>query len=48
LARRSASHDRRDDPLRTLVRTLARQAAREAFVRELARNGKDRLEVTVQ
>ena len=27
---------RRDEPLRVLVRTLARQAAREVFARELA------------
>ena len=39
---------RRDEPLRVLVRTLARQAARELFARELARQRQDRPEVTVQ
>ena len=34
--RRGAPRDRRDEPLRVFVRTLARQAAREAFARELA------------
>jgi hypothetical protein len=34
--RRAAPRDRRDEPLRVLVRTLARQAARELFARELA------------
>ena len=37
-----------DEPLRVLVRTLARQAARELFVRELAAQQQDRPEVTVQ
>jgi len=41
--------DRRDEPLRALVRTLARQAARELFVaRGLATQRQDRPEVTVQ
>ena len=39
---------RRDEPLRVLVRTLARQAARELFARELAAQRQDRPEVTVQ
>jgi hypothetical protein len=40
--------DYRDDSLRALVRTLARQAAREAFARQLAAQRQDRPEVTVQ
>ena len=40
--------DRRDEPLRALVRTLARQAARELFARELATQRRDQPEVTVQ
>jgi hypothetical protein len=40
--------DHRDEPLRVLVRTLARQAARELFARELAMGRQDRPEVTVQ
>ena len=40
--------DRHDEPLRALVRTLARQAARELFARELATQPQDRPEVTVQ
>jgi hypothetical protein len=43
-----SSRDRRDEPLRALVRTLARQAARELFVRELAAQRQDRPEVTAQ
>jgi hypothetical protein len=39
---------RRDEPLRALVRTLARQAAREFFARELAAQQRERPEVTVQ
>jgi hypothetical protein len=46
--RRDAPRDHRDEQLRVFVRTLARQAAREAFARELARQTKDRPEVTVQ
>jgi hypothetical protein len=42
------SHDHRDKPLRVFVRTLARQAAREVFARELAGQRQDRPEVTVQ
>jgi hypothetical protein len=45
---RAAPYDHRDEPLRVLVRTLARQAAREAFARELAMRRQDRPEVTVQ
>ena len=40
--------DHRDEPLRILVRTLARQAAREVFARELVAQQADRREVTVQ
>jgi hypothetical protein len=36
------------NPLRALVRTLARQAARELFARELATQRPDRPEVTLQ
>jgi len=38
--------DDRDEPLRVLVRTLARQAARELVARELAARRTDRPEVT--
>ena len=44
---RGAPRDHWDEPLRVLVRTLARQAAREAFARELAVQRQDRPEVTV-
>lgn len=40
--------DYRDEPLRALVRALARQAARELFARELAAQRPDRPEVTMQ
>jgi hypothetical protein len=40
--------DHRDVSLRALVRTLARQAARELFARELAARRQDRPEVTLQ
>ena len=40
--------DHRNEPLRALVRTLARQAARELFARELAEQRQDRPEVRVQ
>ena len=46
--RRGAPSNRRDEPLRVFVRTLARQAAREVFARELAMRRQDRPEVTVQ
>ena len=46
--RARAPRDYRDEPLRALVRTLARQAARELFVRGLAAQGPDRPELTVQ
>jgi hypothetical protein len=49
-ARRRRLHSTRDcgnEPMRVLVRTLARQAAREVFARELAQ-GPVRPEVTVQ
>jgi len=45
---RGAPSDYRDEPLRVLVRTLARQAARELFARELAMRRQDKPEVTVQ
>ena len=45
--RGDAPSNRRDEPLRVFVRTLARQAARELFARELATQ-RDRSEVTVQ
>jgi hypothetical protein len=38
--RQRAQRDHRDEPLCVLVRVLARQAARERFERELARNEK--------
>jgi hypothetical protein len=50
-ARRRRPHSARgrcDEPLRMLVRTLARQAARELFARELMAHREDRPEVTVQ
>lgn len=40
--------DHRDEPLSILVRTLARQAAREVFARELVAQRPDRPEVSVQ
>jgi hypothetical protein len=46
--RRVAPRGHRNVPLRALVRTLARQAARELFTRELATHRRDRPEVTVQ
>ena len=45
-ARTSCAHC--DEALRALVRTLARQAARELFARELMAQRQDRPEVTVQ
>jgi hypothetical protein len=47
-ARRAAAHDHRDEPLRLLVRLLARQAAREWFAREAAVHREATSEVTVQ
>jgi hypothetical protein len=46
--RARASRGYCDEPLRALVRTLARQAAREFFARELADQRPARPEVTVQ
>jgi hypothetical protein len=46
--RARTSRDYRDEQLRALVRTLARQAARELFAGELAAQRQDRPEVTVQ
>jgi hypothetical protein len=43
-----AHNELRHDPLRRLVRTLAQQAAREMFARELAAQRSDRPEVTLQ
>jgi hypothetical protein len=45
---RSAAHARRDEPLRVVVRILARQAARERFEREVAATRAAPHEVTVQ
>ena len=42
------SCDHRDEPLRALVRTLARQAARELFARQLAARRQDRPEMRAQ
>jgi hypothetical protein len=47
-AQMRTSPDYRDEPLRALVRVLARHAARELFSRELAAQRSDRPEVTVQ
>ena len=50
-ARRGKPHpagDYCDEPLRALVRTLARQAARELFARALTTQRQDRPEVTLQ
>jgi hypothetical protein len=46
--RRAAPRHHCDEPLRVFVRTLARQAAREVFARELATRRQERAEVTVQ
>jgi hypothetical protein len=46
--RARTSRDSHEEPLRALVRTLARQAARELFARELLAQREDRPEVTVQ
>jgi hypothetical protein len=42
-----APRDRRDEPLRVLVRVLARQAARERFEREIATDREPQPEVTL-
>jgi hypothetical protein len=47
-APRTIVHDCRDDRLRVLVRILAREAAREAFEREVVAQRKTFSEVTVQ
>jgi hypothetical protein len=44
--RQPASRDHGDEPLRMLVRVLARQAARERFEREVAANCETQPEVT--
>jgi len=46
--RRSAPRDHRDEPLRVLIRILARQAARERFEREISTQRQASPEVTVQ
>jgi hypothetical protein len=46
--RASTPREHRDEPLRALVRVLARQAARELFARDLAAQRSDGPEVTVQ
>jgi hypothetical protein len=46
--RRGAPRDHRDEPLRVFVRTLARQAAREVFARELVTRRQEQAEVIVQ
>jgi hypothetical protein len=45
---RSAAHDRCDEPLRVVVRMLARQAARQWFERDVAAQRATPHEVTVQ
>jgi hypothetical protein len=45
---RRAKRDHSDDPLRVLIRILARRAARERFERESAAQGETSPEVTVQ
>ena len=45
--RQGASRDHRDEPLRVLVRVLARQAARERFEREVAAERAIQPEVTL-
>jgi hypothetical protein len=47
-ALRRRPRDRRDEPLRVLVRALARQAAGERFEREVAAERETQPEVTVQ
>ncbi len=46
--RRYGPRDHRDEPLRVLLRILARQAARESFERELSSQRDASPEVTVQ
>ena len=46
--RQSAPRHHGDEPLRILVRALARQAARERFEREVAAERETSLEVIVQ
>jgi hypothetical protein len=48
VTRQRAPRDHRDEPLRVLVRVLARQAARERFERETATERETPPEVTVQ
>ena len=46
--RQSEPRDHRDEPLRVLVRMLARQAARESFEREFSLQPDASPEVTLQ
>jgi hypothetical protein len=46
--RHEAPSDHHDEPLRVLVRVLARQAARERFEQEVAAQRETSPEVTVQ
>ena len=48
VTRERAPRDQHDEPLRVLVRVLARQAARERFEREVAVERETPPEVTVQ
>jgi hypothetical protein len=45
--RRAAPRDHRHEPLRVLVRALARQAARERFERDVAAEQETQSEVTL-
>ena len=45
--RQRPSRDNRDEPLRVLVRVLARQAARERFEREVTADRQTQPEVTL-
>ena len=47
VTRQRAPRDHGDEALRTLVRVLARQAAREHFEREVAANREGQREVTL-
>ena len=48
VTRERAARDQHEEPLRVLVRVLARQAARERFEREVAVERETPPEVTVQ
>jgi hypothetical protein len=47
VTRERPAHDQHDEPLRVLVRVLARQAARERFEREVAAERETQPEVTL-